>query len=127
MVISLSSGTRQSRFTPEDVAQIDAIHKTLSAAVIRNWNLKETAAEQDVDNQVEERLATFGADRLSPREAEVIRLVLQGHSAGSASAFPGITEGTVKVHRHTAYSKLGVSSQAELFSTATRYLASKPS
>ncbi|WP_170336551.1 LuxR C-terminal-related transcriptional regulator [Ruegeria arenilitoris] len=37
----------------------------------------------------------------------------------------GITEGTVEVHRNNANSKLGVSSQAELFSAATRYLASK--
>lgn len=127
VVISLSRGARQPRFTPEDVAKINSIHKTLSAAVIRNWNLRGAERQPEALNQVEERLATFGADRLSPREAEVVRLVLQGHSAGSASAFLGITEGTVKVHRHNAYSKLGVSSQAELFSAATRYLASKPS
>ena len=125
VVISLSRGARQPRFSSEDVARINAIHNTLSAAVIRHWQLDEAATQRDDDRHVEERLATFGADRLSPREAEVIRLILQGHTAGSASAFLGITEGTVKVHRHNAYGKLGVSSQAELFSVATRYLASK--
>ena len=127
VVISLSRGARQPRFDPEDVARINAIHRTLSAAVIRHWKLGETVRSQDDGRDVEERLATFGADRLSPREAEVIRLILQGHTAGSASAFLGITEGTVKVHRHNAYGKLGVSSQAELFAVATRYLASKQS
>ena len=125
IVLSLSRGARQPRFAPEDVARINAIHQTLSAAVIRHWNLGATGTAQDAGRDVEERLATFGADRLSPREAQVIRLILQGHTAGSASAFLGITEGTVKVHRHNAYAKLGVSSQAELFSAATRYLASK--
>lgn len=125
IVISLSRGARQPRFTREDVQRMDTIHKTLTAAVTRNWSLDGAKETQDVETHVEERLATFGTDRLSPREAEVVRLTLQGHSAGSASAFLGITEGTVKVHRHNAYSKLGVSSQAELFSAATRYLASK--
>lgn len=129
VVISLSRGPRHLRFTPEDAVKINCIHKTLSAAVARHWNLSDSEQDQDqdVETHVEARLATFGTDRLSPREAEVIRLILQGHSAGSASAFLGITEGTVKVHRHNAYSKLGVSSQAELFSAATRYLALKPS
>lgn len=127
VVISLSRGPRQPRFAPEDTVNINRIHKTLSAAVVRHWNLSDIEQEYDVDTHVDARLATFGAGRLSLREAEVIRLTLQGHSARSASAFLGIAEGTVKVHRHNAYSKLGVSSQSELFSAATRYLALKPS
>lgn len=128
IVISLSRGARQPRFAQDDVTAINTWFKTLSAAVVHNWSDNSDSIETDAETgeHLEERLAMFGADRLSPRECEVIRLVLQGHSAGSASAFLGITEGTVKVHRHNAYSKLGVSSQAELFSAATRFLASKP-
>lgn len=83
-------------------------------------------AEAESPPYLEEKLDSFGADILSPREAEVVRLVLQGHSTPSAAAYLGISEGTVKVHRHHAYAKLGISSQAELFSMATRFFISPP-
>ena len=68
-------------------------------------------------------MQTFGSGVLTPREPEVVRLILQGHSTPSAAAYLGIAQGTVKVHRHHAYAKLGISSQAELFSMASRHLA----
>ena len=53
--------------------------------------------------------------RLTKRESEIAALVLQGHSTLSASALLGLSPGTVKVHRKNIYRKLGISSQAELF------------
>jgi DNA-binding CsgD family transcriptional regulator len=61
----------------------------------------------------------FGATALSAREAEVVDLVLRGHSSHAISGQLGIAEATVKIHRKNAYAKLGVASQAELFA---RYL-----
>ena len=57
----------------------------------------------------------FGADLLTPREHEVIRLALYGHNAKSVAVQLGISADTVKVHRKRAYAKLRVSSQGELF------------
>lgn len=53
--------------------------------------------------------------RLTPREAEVIALVMGGHSNASIAANLDISRQTVKVHRKRAYAKLNVSSQAEVF------------
>lgn len=52
---------------------------------------------------------------LTRRESEVATLVLRGHTNSSIAAVLGLSEHTVKVHRKRLYSKLSISSQAELF------------
>lgn len=52
---------------------------------------------------------------LTRREAQVIALILQGHSNLSAALALGIARQTVKVHRRNIYRKLMITSQAELF------------
>lgn len=59
---------------------------------------------------------SFGTDVLTSREREVTVLVLRGHSSESIAAHLGITRDTVKTHRKNAYGKLGISTQAEVFS-----------
>ncbi|MHA6688739.1 response regulator transcription factor [Mesorhizobium sp. A556] len=54
--------------------------------------------------------------KLSPREATIVELVLQGHSSESIGLKLGIATGTVKVHRRNVYRKLGISSQTQLLS-----------
>lgn len=54
--------------------------------------------------------------KLSTREAEVVRLMLKGHSTKSMARLLGNSPETVKVHRKRIYSKLGICSQGELFS-----------
>ena len=53
---------------------------------------------------------------LSPRQAEVALLILQGHSTMSISLRLGVSVQTVKVFRKQLYARCNVSSQAELFS-----------
>jgi DNA-binding CsgD family transcriptional regulator len=66
---------------------------------------------------------------LSPRERDVIELVLQGFASAAISTLLQVTLETVKTHRKRAYRKLHISSQAELFAlmqpkpTAIRYHA----
>ena len=58
----------------------------------------------------------LGTPKLSAREAEVVRLMLKGHSTKSMARLLGNSPETVKVHRKRIYSKLSISSQGELFS-----------
>ncbi|EBA17055.1 transcriptional regulator, LuxR family protein [Roseobacter sp. SK209-2-6] len=62
------------------------------------------------------RLADFAQDALTARESEVVQLILQGHSSLSISLTLGIALPTVKSHRKNAYTKLGISTQQQLFS-----------
>lgn len=51
---------------------------------------------------------------LTPRESDVVRQVAQGQRNKEIARSLGISEGTVKMHLHNLYEKLGVSSRTEL-------------
>lgn len=54
------------------------------------------------------------ADALTPREREVVIEVAGGKSNKRVAAELGITESTVKLHLHSAFSKLSVSNRVQL-------------
>ena len=51
---------------------------------------------------------------LTKRETEIVRLVSQGLANKVVAEELGVTEGTVKIHLHSIYRKLRVSSRTEL-------------
>jgi two-component system nitrate/nitrite response regulator NarL len=51
---------------------------------------------------------------LTNREREITQLVASGHSNRELSRRLGISEGTVKVHLHHIYEKLGITGGREL-------------
>ena len=57
----------------------------------------------------------FGVNLLTPREHEVVDLVLRGHNSESVARQLEIARDTVKFHRKRADAKLRVRSQGELF------------
>jgi two-component system nitrate/nitrite response regulator NarL len=60
---------------------------------------------------------------LSRRERSIVSLVLQGLRNKQIAGELGISEGTVKVHLHKIFEKLGVTSRTELALAATKSLA----
>jgi len=80
-------------------------------------------AALDIDRARHEQESTMQALRaqyqsLSAREREVMALVVSGLMNKQAAAEIGISEVTVKVHRHNIMKKLGARSLAELVRTA---------
>jgi DNA-binding CsgD family transcriptional regulator len=57
---------------------------------------------------------------LTPRELDVVGLVLEGHSSESIANLLNISAGTVRIHRKNIYAKMRISSQRELFSIFVR-------
>ena len=51
---------------------------------------------------------------LTPREMEIVRMVAQGLRNKVIAERLSISEGTVKVHLHNIYEKLGVDGRLEL-------------
>lgn len=56
---------------------------------------------------------------LTPREREIVAMVLQGHPPTGIARLLGISAGTVKNHRRNIYEKLDITTERELF---LRYL-----
>jgi DNA-binding NarL/FixJ family response regulator len=55
-----------------------------------------------------------GTDALTPREIEIVRMVAQGLRNKAIGERLSISEGTVKVHLHNIYEKIGVDGRLEL-------------
>lgn len=69
------------------------------------------ALEKHLAREAEERRL---AKLLTPREIEIVRLVAQGHRNKEIAWKLSISEGTVKLHVHHIYEKLGVNSRVDL-------------
>jgi DNA-binding NarL/FixJ family response regulator len=54
------------------------------------------------------------ATTLTPREIEIVRMVARGVRNRAIAEHLSITEGTVKVHLHNIYEKLGVDRRLDL-------------
>lgn len=78
---------------------------------------KAAASNPDKEKQTQADLIMhdFGAIALSPREKEILRLLLAGESAKSMGRELQISPGTAQSHIKNIYLKLGVSSRGELF------------
>ena len=68
----------------------------------------------------------FGSSVLSPREGEIARMILKGHSSKAIARVFDNSPETIKVHRKRIYSKIGVASQGELLSVFLGSLSRMP-
>lgn len=121
IAISLARSRPRHRFDEDERDRMNQILPVVEAGAMRTWQ-PEALSVTTPDALPEERLRGFARDVLSRREAEIVQMILQGHSTPSIATELGIAEGTVKVHRHNVYSKLDIHSQSELFALLTRYL-----
>lgn len=69
-----------------------------------------------IDHQIDLAFHTFGSSLLSPREKDVLELMLRGYGTDVSAERLGIALETVRRHRKGIYRKLDVSSQTDLFS-----------
>jgi DNA-binding NarL/FixJ family response regulator len=67
------------------------------------------------------RQAPGGGESLSPREAEILRLVADGHANKVVALRLGISEKTVKNHLSAVFQKLGVSDRTQAALWARRH------
>lgn len=69
-----------------------------------------------IDHQIDLAFRTFGRSMLSPREKDVLELMLRGYGTATSATRLKIAIETVRRHRKSIYRKLDVSSQTDLFS-----------
>lgn len=113
--ISFARPASDGGFPPEMTTKLQPFLPLFSTAFRAIWTKQYT--HEKTQETPPKQLENFAYDILTKREAEVIHLILKGHSSLSAGLTLGIAIPTVKTHRKKAYSKLGISTQAQLFST----------
>ena len=80
----------------------------------------ETQSMARVVDRLQEQENSRGefVDRLSPREQEVTRLVMEGLNNKDIAARLSLSVGTIKIHLHNIYEKLGIRSRLQLAAQA---------
>ncbi|HEY7688784.1 MAG TPA: LuxR C-terminal-related transcriptional regulator [Dongiaceae bacterium] len=74
----------------------------------------ETAGLSPLQPAARDILARF-APELTPREREIVQLVVEGHPSATIAQRLGISRGTVKNHRRRLYDRLDITTERELF------------
>ena len=116
--VNIALGKNQPRvsFTKTELAVLEDIRPTVDTLCQQHWaNARSKSPGVNLRGQLHAALNSFGSSLLTEREAQVIKLVLHGHSTKTLAEKLSISMETVKLHRKHAYAKLEVSSQAELF------------
>ncbi len=114
--IALGKTSPRASFGQREVQLLKDILPVVQTLSLRHWGeLRQQSSETDLRAQLHSALESFGSSLLTEREAQVINLVLHGHSTKTLADKLSISMETVKLHRKHAYAKLEVSSQAELF------------
>ena len=117
--------TGQGAFSKAHIQLLNAIFPAVEALVCRHWRDDQAVATgAGFRHRLQHSLSAFGSSVLTPREREVIELVLLGNSTRLIAEKLAISTETVKLHRKHAYAKLDISSQAELFYLFVDALAS---
>ncbi len=108
--LALIRSKRQQAFSDHELARLHTIEPVVRTAMQRHWH---TAGE-------------LPARDLTRREHQIAGEILRGYTTTAIAMRLGISTGTVKVHRKHLYRKLGISSQAELFTRFSRPIADAP-
>ena len=124
VAISLMRAGDKSRFTAREFKLLKSVTPIVVSLSQAHWEGLHNRFESEsgeisvVDNHVliEETVCALFGSRITPREAQVVAQVLEGHSSEAIAKSLGISVGTVRIHRRNIYGKLHISSQQELFS-----------
>ncbi len=116
----LIAGRVEKRYSRVELQRFDCIRPTIIAAMQRAWSARAdgpAGSDGDMHRRLTECFENFGDGILTHREREITQLLLGGHSSKSIARELGIAPGTVMVHKRNLFSKLGITSQYELFSS----------
>lgn len=128
VVTSLMRAPSKPSFSAHDLRTLRTVEPLIRRIAETHWRSDErlkTAsqvedAKEVLRRTVQDALDARGMPPLTPRELQVVGLVLEGHSSESIANLLDIAPGTVRIHRKNVYAKMRISSQRELFAIFVR-------
>jgi DNA-binding CsgD family transcriptional regulator len=129
--LAISLGNRLAAFkNPEQIKDsLESLLPVIASLCRRHWPILDPSSLKGtgrLGHHVAASFELFGSSKLSPREADIVRLILKGHSSKSIARIFDNSPETVKVHRKRIFTKLAIASQGELFSMFLEALAKTP-
>ncbi|MFQ5982727.1 MAG: LuxR C-terminal-related transcriptional regulator [Woeseiaceae bacterium] len=114
-------GRRKRMFSKSELTRLERIEPVVQAAIRKiwsGWSARTSASGRDdsMHRRLTRCFESFGQGVLTERERQISQLLLRGHSSKSVARLLDIAPGTVMVHKRNLFSKLGITSQYELFS-----------
>jgi DNA-binding CsgD family transcriptional regulator len=101
-------------FQPSDWRQLAMLSPIVVSSLRQHMRYCHSESEPQAEDY-QRAMAGFGQGKLTARERQITKLLLQGYCAKEIARELGITYGTVKIHRKNLYTKLEISSQSQLF------------
>lgn len=119
--IALVVGRRSRMFSKAELQRLNVIEPIVQASMKRVWEAwversNTKSGKDDFHERLTRSFERFGESVLTVRERQISQLLLRGYSSKSIARDLKIAPGTVMVHKRNMFSKLGISSQYELFS-----------
>jgi DNA-binding CsgD family transcriptional regulator len=119
IVVSLERTEAFSPFDDGERSRLAGLEELVFALVNKqqwtNTTVDPSAMPRDMHAHLQHVLELFGSTVLTPRERDVVRLILRGYPSKSVARELSISTQTEQVHRKNIYQKLGISSHSELF------------
>ncbi len=129
LVASFGRQQLSSPFSAQELQQLHVADPVYRAALARHWDSQRLAMTTESKpikgshNQLKNTLRDFANSILTEREHTVLQLMLAGKSSKVSAIELGISIDTERGHRKNIYTKLNVTSQAQLFSLIFTVLA----
>jgi len=124
--ISIGRMATDPDFTREDIQLLESTFPLVKLIIMRWLESTTERPLPTIEWHLDNALARFGASVLTPKECEILELLLRGHSIKLIAQKLSNSLETIKHHRKSIYAKLDVSSQAELFHLFISALRASP-
>jgi DNA-binding NarL/FixJ family response regulator len=118
---ALQAGARG--YLLKEAAGIEVINAVRSVHTGQRY-LSQKISDKVVNNYMRQREANAGQDplaRLTPREREILQLVVEGKSSSEIAALLSLSAGTVNTYRSRLMQKLGITDLAGLIKFAIQH------
>ena len=120
IALSIERTRAMKPFSASDRKKLVALAPMVAALVTQQpWGetgTQQASMQPDMHRHLQRVLENFGGSVLTPRERQVVRLILRGYPSKSVARELDISTQTEQVHRKNIYHKLAISSHSELFS-----------
>ena len=118
--LSMMRLPKHGQFSDDEYQRLYSVSDTISVLIRKQAEFDSFAVQNliqpGIDHQIDLAFRTFGSSLLSPREKDVLELMLRGYGTDVSAKRLEIARETLRRHRKSIYRKLDVSSQTDLFS-----------